>query len=74
MPEQHLDGGRFARPVAAQQSVDRSLGDPQVEPIDRTMAVVILGQAMGDDHVGHGSMHLRSRHTPCAVDSVFNDR
>ena len=54
--QQHLDGGRLARPVAAQQPVDRSLGHPQVEPIDRAVAVVILRQAMGDNHVGHGWM------------------
>ena len=52
--QQHLDGRGLARPVAAQQSVDRPLGNPQVEAIDRTMAAVVLRQAMGDDHVGHG--------------------
>ena len=48
-PEEHSDGGRLARPVAAEQTIHRSLGYPQAEAVHRAVAVVILGQAVGDD-------------------------
>ena len=58
-PQQHLDDGRFAGAVASQEPVDPPLGDAQIERIDHAAAIVILRQAVGNDHVGHGG------HIPC---------
>ena len=56
--QEHLDHGRFAGPVSSQEAVDPPLGDAQIERIDHAAAVVVLRQAVGNDHVGHG----RGRH------------
>ena len=52
--QEHLDHGRFAGAVSPQEAVDPPLGDAQIERVDYAAAIVILRQAVGNDHVGHG--------------------
>ena len=54
--EQHLDRGRFARPIASQQTVDRSLGNAQVERINCEATTIVFRQPFGDNHVRHKNL------------------
>ena len=53
-PQEHLDHGRLAGAVSSQEAVDQPLGDAQIERIDHAAAIVVLCQAVRNDHVGHG--------------------
>ena len=53
--QEHFDGRRFARPVAAQQPVDRALRNAQFEIIDHRPPAVVFRESMRGDDVLHGS-------------------
>ena len=61
--EQHLDRGRLAGAVAAQEAVDRSPWDPQVEAVDDALRSVVLGQPLRFDHMVHADTLVS---LPCA--------
>ena len=64
-PDQHLDGGRLARPVVAQEGVHGPLGDLQVEPVHHGLAAVPLDQpADGNDPAHARSSRPRRRARP----------
>ena len=55
---EHLDGGRLAGPVAAQEAVDAALRHAEVERIDYASFAVVFRESLGDDGVGHGGRGL----------------
>jgi hypothetical protein len=52
--EQHLDRGRFARPVRTQKAKDLTLGHPEGQVIDGHFAIILFTQVIGfQSQVGH---------------------
>src|SRR5262249_7890221 len=72
--DEHLESGGLTGTVAAQQAVYGPLRHAQVEAVDDPSRVVILGEPVGPDRIGHGSPLLSPRGTvPLEqTDSVFD--
>ena len=52
--EQHFNQRRFAGAVAAEEAVDAAGRNVEIHQIDNAALVVVLGEALDVDGVGHG--------------------